>query len=69
MKNLVITALVFLACILVFTACSSTRQGRSIIVSKPMSNEELRKPDVKEVRALGSTDNGVALGESTIGNN
>lgn len=56
MKNLVITALVFLTCILIFTACSSTKQGRSIIVSKPVSNEELRKPDVKEVRVLRDND-------------
>ncbi len=57
MKNLVITALVFLICILMFTACSSTKQGRSIIASKPVSNEELRKPEVKEVRASGNKNN------------
>ena len=59
MKNLVITALVFLICILMFTACSSTKQGRSIIVSKPMGNEELRKADVKEAQELGDKDNSV----------
>lgn len=59
MKNLVITALVFLICILMFTACSSTKQGRSIIASKPVSNEELRKADVKEPQELGDKDNSV----------
>lgn len=55
MKNLVITALVFVVCILVFTACSSTKQGRTIIVS----TEELRKPEVKEVRTLGDRNDAV----------